>query len=138
MKSVVRTALPWAVIVAVAAVAALTRYAFIEPPPMAHACEAQGGPWWCGVREAVVQGFLHNAYGYAAVLAALLAVFWRHTFAAALAVCLGAIALQLYCYEGGALAVLIGTLRLVRVQYGGKAMSPPCATPAAPAGPGRG
>ena len=120
MKPVFRTALPWAVIVAVAAVATLTRYAFIEPPLMAHACEAQGGPWWCGLREAVVQGFLDNGYGYAALLAALLAVFWRRTFAAVLAVCLGAIALQLYCYEAGALAVLIGTLRLVRVQFDGQ------------------
>jgi hypothetical protein len=34
-----------------------------------------------------------------------------------LAASLGVIALQLYCYEGGALALLIGALRLVRVQY---------------------
>lgn len=104
-------------IVIVALAATLVRYEFVEPPHMAHACEAATGPWWCDLREAVVRGFLSYGYGYAAVLAALLAVCWRHTFAAVLAVSLGAIALQLYCYEGGALALLIGTLRLVRIQY---------------------
>jgi hypothetical protein len=117
MKPNMRTALPWVVIVAAALAAVLARYAFIEPPQMAHACEAQAGPWWCGLRDAVVRGFLNYGYGYAAVLAALVAVFWRHAFAATLAVCLGVVALQLYCYEGGALALLVGTLRLVRVQF---------------------
>jgi hypothetical protein len=137
MKPNLRTALPWAVIVAVAFLAALVRYGFIEPPQMAHACESQAGPWWCGLRNAIVLGFLSYGYGYAAVLAAVLAVFWRHAFAAALAVCLGAIALQLYCYEGGALALLIGTLRLVRVQFD-RVRLPPGATRAAPAGQVRG
>jgi hypothetical protein len=117
MKPTLRTALPWAAIVAIAFVAALVRYEFIEPPQMAHACEAQAGPWWCGLRNSVVLGFLGYGYGYAAVLAAVLAVCWRHTFAAVLAVSLGVIALQLYNYEGGALAILVGTLRLVRTQY---------------------
>ncbi|WP_413624477.1 hypothetical protein [Luteibacter sp. Lutesp34] len=116
MKSIFRTALPWAVIVGVALAASVVRYGFVEPPQIAHACEVQTGPWWCATRNLVVQGFLSYGYGYAAVLAALLAVFWRNTFAAVLAVCLGVVALQLYCYEGGALALLVGTLRLVRVQ----------------------
>jgi hypothetical protein len=34
-----------------------------------------------------------------------------------LAASFGVIALQLYCYEGGALALLIGALRLARLQY---------------------
>jgi hypothetical protein len=137
MKPNLQTALPWAVVVAVAFAAALIRYEFIEPSHMAHACEAQTGPWWCGLRNVVVQGFLDYGYGYAAVLAALLAVFWRHTFAAVLAVSLGAIALQLYCYEGGALALLVGTLRLVRVQVDRQTASVPAARPAAPAAPAR-
>jgi hypothetical protein len=118
MKPIFRTALPWAVIVVAALVASAVRYGFIEPSHVAHACEASAAPWWCGPRNLIVQGFLNYGYGYAAVLAALLAVFWRHTFAAVLAVCLGVIALQLYCYEGGALALLVGTLRLVRLQSG--------------------
>lgn len=118
MKSSLRIALPWAIIVAVALVAGVVRYGFIEPSDLGHACDAKDGPWWCGPRNVIVQGFLGYGYGYAAVLAALVAVFWRNTFSAVLAASLGVIALQLYCYEGGALALLIGSLRLVRVQVG--------------------
>lgn len=117
MKPSLRAALPWAVIVIVAVAAVFVRYGFIEPAHMAYACEGKDGPWWCGTRTLVVQGFLSYGYGYAAVLAAFVALFWRHTVAAVLAASLGVIALQLYCYEGGALALLIGTLRLVRFQY---------------------
>ena len=117
MKPSLRAALPWAVIVLVALGAAWLRYGFIEPSDMAHACDGSDGPWWCGTRTLIVQGFLSYGYGYAAVLMALVALFWRNTVAAVLAASLGVIALQLYCYEGGALALLIGALRLVRVQY---------------------
>jgi hypothetical protein len=117
MKPSLRAALPWAVIVLVAIGAAWLRYGFIEPSDMAHACDGTDGPWWCGTRTLIVQGFLSYGYGYAAVLMALVALFWRNTVAAVLAATLGVIALQLYCYEGGALALLIGALRLVRVQY---------------------
>ncbi|MGY3232770.1 hypothetical protein ACVWWJ_004254 [Luteibacter sp. HA06] len=117
MKPSLRAALPWAVIVLVAIGAAWLRYGFIEPSDMAHACDGTDGPWWCGTRTLIVQGFLSYGYGYAAVLMALVALFWRNTVAAVLAASLGVIALQLYCYEGGALALLIGALRLVRVQY---------------------
>ena len=117
MKPSLRAALPWAIIVLVAMAAAWLRYGFIEPSDMAHACDGAGGPWWCGMRTLVVEGFLSYGYGYAAVLMALVALFWRNTAAAVLAASFGVIALQLYCYEGGALALLIGALRLVRVQY---------------------
>jgi hypothetical protein len=117
MKPSLRAALPWAVIVLVAIGAAWLRYGFIEPSDMAHSCDGADGPWWCGTRTLIVQGFLSYGYGYAAVLMALVALFWRNTVAAVLAASLGVIALQLYCYEGGALALLIGALRLVRVQY---------------------
>lgn len=117
MKPTLRAALPWAVIVLVALAAAWLRYGFIEPSDMAHVCEDANGPWWCGTRMLVVQGFLSYGYGYAAVLMALVALFWRNTVAAVLAASVGVIALQMYCYEGGALALLIGALRLVRVQY---------------------
>ncbi|WP_051944050.1 MULTISPECIES: hypothetical protein [Luteibacter] len=119
MKSSLRAALPWAVIIIVAFAATVLRYGFIEPADAAHACDGAGGPWWCGTRNLIVQGFLTYAYGYAAVLMALVALFWRSTVSAVLAASLGVIALQLYCYEGGAVALLIGSLRLVRAQFGG-------------------
>jgi hypothetical protein len=127
MKPSLRAVLPWAVIVAVALVASLLRYGFIEPSDVGHACDGKGGPWWCGLRNVIVQGFLSYGYGYAAILAALVAVFWRNTFTAVLAASLGVIALQLYCYEGGALALLIGSLRLVRIQVGADPVGDPAA-----------
>jgi hypothetical protein len=117
MKPGLRAALPWVVIVAAAIGASLLRYGFIEPADAAHACEGQAGPWWCGTRDLIVQGFLTYAYGYAAVLMALVSLFWRSQIAAVLAASLGVLALQLYCYEGGAIALLVGALRLVRLQY---------------------
>ncbi|MDF3982710.1 hypothetical protein P3W24_14150 [Luteibacter sp. PPL201] len=117
MPSSLRAALPWAAIVVAAIGAAVLRYGFIEPAHVAHACDGNGGPWWCGTRDMIVQGFLSYGYGYAAIAAALLALFVRGTAMAVLAACLGVLALQLYCYEGGALALLVGALRLVRVQY---------------------
>jgi hypothetical protein len=117
MKPSLRAALAWAVIVVAAIGAMLVRYSFIEPSDIAHACDGNVVPWWCGTRTLVVQGFLSYGYGYAAVLVAFVALLWRSTAAAVLAASLGVIALQLYCYEGGALALLIGTLRLVRIQY---------------------
>jgi hypothetical protein len=115
MKPSLRAALPWAVIVIAAAAAALLRYGFIEPQEMQHACEGNA-LWWCGARDLVVQGFLSYGYGYAAIVVALLALVWRSVGIATLAACIGVLALQLYCYEGGALALLVGMLRLVRVQ----------------------
>jgi hypothetical protein len=117
MKPSLRAALPWAVIIVVALAAAWLRYGFIEPSDMAHACEGASAPWWCETRTLIVQGFLSYGYGYVAVLMALVALFWRNTTAAVLAASFGVIALQLYCYEGGALALLIGALRLARLQY---------------------
>jgi hypothetical protein len=117
MKPSLRAALPWAVIILAAVAAAVLRYAFIEPQHMQHACEGDTRLWWCSTRELVVQGFLSYGYGYAAIVVALLALVWRSIGIATLAACIGVLALQLYCYEGGALALLIGMLRLVRVQY---------------------
>lgn len=125
MKPSLRAALPWAIVIVVALGAMLVRYRFIEPAHLAYVCEGKGGPWWCGTRTLAVQGFLSYGYGYAAVLAAFVALFWRHTAAAVLAASLGVVALQLYCYEGGALALLVGTLRLARFQHDRRATASP-------------
>jgi len=117
MMSRWRIALPWLLILLAAFGAAWIRYGFIEPASLAHACEGAAVPGWCPVRNTLVQGFLGYGYGYAALAAALLALVWRHPFAGTLAAALGLVALELYCYEAGALALLIGALRLVRVQH---------------------
>ena len=116
MSRTLRLVLPWFTLALVALAAAAVRYGAIEPPAVANLCTANGGPTWCAWREWAVLGFLSYAYGYAALTAAFIALFWRHPLAAWLAAALGAAALVLYCVEAGALALLVGALRLARVQ----------------------
>jgi hypothetical protein len=111
-----RVALPWVALALVALGAAALRYGLIEPSEMGQLCAASDAPRWCAWRQALVLGFLAYAYGYAALAATALALLWKHPFAAWLAAALGAFALQLYCVEAGAFALLLGSLRLLRWQ----------------------
>ncbi|KRE83561.1 hypothetical protein ASG75_14440 [Rhodanobacter sp. Soil772] len=107
---------PWLLLLLVALFTAWLRYGVIEPATMAQQCGGGHAPWWCRWRQWLVLGFLHDVYGIAALLATALALFWKRMGLAWLAAALGIIALQLYCFESGALAVLIGCLRLLRLQ----------------------
>ena len=110
-----RTLAPWLLLVLVGLLAAWLRYGLIEPPAMAQVCTAAQAPAWCALRQALVLGFLHDVYGVVAILAAVLALLRRSSALAWLAAALGAVALQLYNYEPGALALLVGCLRLVHL-----------------------
>jgi hypothetical protein len=111
-----RLAWPWLLLLAVALAAAWLRYGLIESAAMGQQCGAGQGPWWCSWRQALVLGFLHNVYGIAALIATALALLWKRPWPAWLAAALGVFALELYCFEAGALALLVGSLRLLRVQ----------------------
>lgn len=126
-----RRLLPWLLVIAPAALAMVLRYALIEPADVAHRCDAGAGPWWCGLRDAAVLAFTRGPdtwwsgaqgvsalgwIGTAALLAAALALLRRRTATATLAAALGAVALVLYCFQSGALALLIGALALARTQ----------------------
>jgi len=111
-----RKALPWLLLIAVGLLAAVLRYGLVEPSTIVQLCESGKGPAWCNVRQWVVLGFLGNGYGIAALIAAALSLIWKHPWAAWLAAALGAFALEMYCFEAGALALLIGCLRLLRIQ----------------------
>jgi hypothetical protein len=116
MNRTLRLVLPWFTLALVAVAAATLRYGVIEPPAVANLCTAGGGPAWCAWRQWAVLGFLSYAYGYAALTAAFIALFWRHPLPAWLATALGLAALVLYCFEAGAFALLVGALRLLRAQ----------------------
>jgi hypothetical protein len=116
MTRTLRLVVPWFTLALVALAASALRYGVIEPPAVANLCTAGGGPGWCAWREWAVLGFLGYAYGYAALTAAFIALFWRHPLVAWLAAALGVAALVLYCFEAGAFALLVGALRLLRVQ----------------------
>jgi hypothetical protein len=109
-------ALPWLLVIVAALLAAWLRFDLVQPPALAHQCSAGNGPAWCPLRTLAVQAFLSYAYGYAALAAAVLALLWKHIFPAWLAAALGAFALMMYCPDAGALALLVGSLRLLRLQ----------------------
>lgn len=115
-RPILRTALPWLGIGMIGALAAWLRYGLIESPAMALACDAASAPWWCAARQALVLGFLHDVYGIAALLAAACALVVRGAPAAWLAAALGLFALELYGFQSGALALLLGSLCLLRAQ----------------------
>lgn len=110
-----RTATPWMLLVVVALLATGLRYGLVEPSTMAQRCGAHGA-WWCDARQWLVLGFLHDVYGVLALIASALALLSKRPWLAWLAAALGIFALQLYCYQSGALALLIGSLRLLRLQ----------------------
>lgn len=109
-----RIALAWLGLLAAGLLAAWLRYRLIEPPLMAQQCAMRAASMACTLRQLVVAGFLNNTFGNLALAAAVLALLWRHPVAAWLAAALGVVAVQLYCYETGALALLIGCLLLVQ------------------------
>ena len=111
-----RLALPWLLLLAVAMVAVAVRFELIESSAIGQLCSSGHAPGWCDVRTALVLGFLHHVYGVTALLSAAFALLSRHRALAWLAAALGVLALQLYGAETGALAVLVGCLRLLRLQ----------------------
>ncbi|MGA0587193.1 hypothetical protein ACO2Q2_08700 [Dyella sp. KRB-257] len=106
--------LAWSGLLAVGALAAWLRYRLVEPPALGERCAVATLDGWCTLRGWVVAGFLGNAFGYAALAAGACALLRQRAWTAWLAAALGAFALQLYCYQSGALALLVGTVLLVR------------------------
>ncbi|WP_333680261.1 hypothetical protein [Dyella sp.] len=109
-------AFPWLLLLVVGLFTAWLRYGFIEPPELAHLCDDTNGPAWCGIRTAIVLGFNSYGFGIAAIIVTALSLIWKKPWLAWLAAALGILALILYCYDAGALALLVGSLRLVRLQ----------------------
>lgn len=125
-----RRAPAWLALLVVALGAAWLRYGLIEPSFMGELCSGIHSPAWCTWRQWLVLGFQHHAagisvYGIIALAATVLALLLKRPWTAWLAAAAGVFALELYCFEPGALALLIGCLRLLRLQA--HASSPPLA-----------
>ena len=113
-----------AVLLAIGLLASWLRFDVVESPRFAGMCQGHGATALCLGREWIVQGFLLHLrgaselsfYGSAALLSTLWAIFSRRSWVALLAASLGLLALQLYSAECGALALLAGLLRLLRLQ----------------------
>lgn len=104
----------WVTVGVVFVLAFALRYAWIEPAHLGHLCNSDAGPWWCVPRQALIEAFMHNALGYAAVIAAVPAVLLRARRLALVAACLGAAGLVLYCHDWSAVGFTLGVLTLVR------------------------
>jgi hypothetical protein len=116
-----RHAAAWLLLLGVAFGAGWLRHGLIESSAVGQLCDGEHGPRWCEWRQWLVLGFQQHAwgvtvYGVAALAAATLALLRKRPWTAWLAAALGVFALELYCFEPGALALLIGCLRLLRVQ----------------------
>jgi hypothetical protein len=117
-KQTVQTLLPWLLLVLIGLVAAWLRYDFIEPAALAHMCDAGNAtiPASCGFRHAVVFGFNTYTFGFVALAGMAIALLSKNRFLAWLAAALGVFAVIMYCYYAGALALLVGCLRFLRLQ----------------------
>jgi len=124
MNRLVRHA-PWigAALVCVAAI--LTRQFLIQPPEIAHQCDAptlslvSTGPWWCSIRSAVIMTYAWGGLQFAALGLSLAALAWRRTWLAVTTLAVGLVAIVWYTYEPGAVAITIGALVLARRQSAG-------------------
>jgi hypothetical protein len=116
-----RLTLPWLALLLFWLVAAWLRYGFLGSPAITLLCDAGQPPAWCVARRVLVFGFLYYIYGTAALIAAVCSLFGKRMWLAWLAAALGALSLLLFCFEAGALALLIGCLRLLRLQQAARA-----------------
>lgn len=123
MKRTLSLVLPWLLVLVVGGIAAALRYGLVESTDVARLCETGKG-LTCELRHWTVMGFITGnifnwpigIYGWVAMAAAALALVWNKPMAAWFAAATGLFALVLYCFVPGALALLIGCLRLVRLQ----------------------
>jgi hypothetical protein len=128
MKRTLTLVLPWLLLIALGSVPLLLRYGLVESPEVARVCET-GKTLACDLRHVTVMGFITGnigglrigIYGWVALAATVLALWRPRASTAWLAAATGLFAVVLYCFEPGALALLVGCLRLVRVQAGGAA-----------------
>lgn len=126
MKRTLSLVLPWSLMATFGALAYLLRYGLVESTEVAHLCEtAQALP--CTLRHLTVLGFITGnifgwpigIFGWVALAATAAAMAWKKPAWAWLAATTGLVAVVLYCFVPGALALLVGCLRLVRWQADG-------------------
>lgn len=113
---------PWIAAALVCVVAILTRQFLIQPPEVAHQCDAPTlslmttGPWWCSARSAVIMTYAWGGLQFAALGLSVAVLLWRRTWLAVATLTVGLVAIVWYTYEPGAVAITIGALVLARRQ----------------------
>ncbi|HYM36267.1 MAG TPA: hypothetical protein VET48_12765 [Steroidobacteraceae bacterium] len=90
----------------------LVKFFIVEPESVASACLAGAGGWKCVVREGAVFGFLHNVYGWTALLVGAFATIARWRILAIIAIVAGVAGAILYAFELSGVGLLLGALVL--------------------------
>ncbi len=104
--------------------AILARTYLIQPPSIAHGCEEQLA-WWCVIRLGIIYTYAFHTVGQLAVVLALASIVVPRIWLAACALAVGFAALVLYCYEPGALAIVLSAVMLARLQSAASGGPPP-------------
>lgn len=116
----IRHQTPWFLAAIVCVLAIVTRQFLIQPPDIAHRCDAPtlslitAGPWWCSVRSAAIMTYAWGGLTYASLGLSLASLLWRRTWFATITLAVGLVAIVWYTYESGAVAITIGALVLAR------------------------
>ena len=107
--------LPFAIILTLVFAAALfARHRMIEPSDIGHLCDSGQGPWWCGLRFAIIMSFSRDWLGGFVLCAGIAATVLRWRWLAACAAAAGIAGLVLYQFVFSATGLLLGLLVLVR------------------------
>jgi hypothetical protein len=105
----------WVVLgLVVLGLAAVFRYAVVEPREMGFACSETPQPWWCSPREYIIQAHLKNIWGIVAAVSGTLALLLRQNWATPIAIVTGLAGIVLYDTSLASFGFLLGFLRLLR------------------------
>ncbi len=108
--------------IALCSLAVAFRYLVIEWRPVASLCEAAIPPFWCAIREVLIEVFYSDAIAIASLAAAVLAfMLYRQRgsrMIAMVAMILGSPSIVLYGADLAVPAFLLALLRLLRDERG--------------------
>jgi hypothetical protein len=97
--------------------AAFVRYMWIEAVDVAAPCDAGAGRLVCTLRAWIIQAFVHQRLGWAALGLAVLAFALKSSWTAGAALFLACSGLVLYCTELSAPAALLAALVFANVGH---------------------
>jgi hypothetical protein len=86
------------------------RLYLVEPETLAAACISNMQGWRCNIRQAAVMGFLHQVYGWTALLTGLFATILRWRWLALVAMLFGVAGAVLYTFELSGFGLILGAL----------------------------
>jgi hypothetical protein len=118
-------AAPLGLALAALAAASVARQGLVEPADLTARCDAAPwSDWVCGMRTLLVQAFIEQRLGWAAVLAGALATLLRWRWLAWLGLVAGSAGLVLYCAGPAAVGALLSVLVCARPPSLARSLAP--------------